>query len=74
MAKQCYFCGKKTVAGRQISHAHNVTRRTWEPNLQSVRAFVEGGVKRIKVCTRCLRSGKVEKPPIRTWQPDDAEA
>lgn len=73
MARICEICGKGTVAGNSISHAHNVTKRTWKPNLQKVRAYVNGGVKRILVCTRCIRSGKVTKPPVRDWQPE-AEA
>lgn len=68
MAKQCAICSKKTVTGRSISHAHNVTSRTWQPNLQRVRALVEGTSRRIWVCTRCLRSGKVRKVPPRNWQ------
>jgi large subunit ribosomal protein L28 len=67
MAKQCEICGKGTVTGRNVSHAHNVTSRTWEPNLQSVRAIVEGTVRHMRVCTRCLRSGKVTKAPRRKW-------
>ncbi|MGB5661442.1 MAG: 50S ribosomal protein L28 [Thermoanaerobaculia bacterium] len=74
MSKQCAICGKGTVAGRSISHAHNVSNRTWEPNLQKVRAVIGGTTQRIWVCTRCLRSGKVQKPEPRTWQPDEAEA
>lgn len=61
MAKRCEICGKGPVVGRNISHAHNVTSRRFEPNLQTVRASVNGGVKRLRVCTRCLRSGKVVK-------------
>jgi large subunit ribosomal protein L28 len=61
MAKRCEICGKGPVVGRNISHAHNVTARRFEPNLQSVRAVVNGGHKRLRVCTRCLRSGKVVK-------------
>lgn len=72
MAKQCDICGKKTVTGRSISHAHNVTSRTWQPNLQRVRALVNGQAKRIRACTRCLRSGKVQKAPVRSWQPEEA--
>jgi large subunit ribosomal protein L28 len=49
------------VVGRNVSHAHNVTARRFEPNLQRVRALVNGGVKRLRVCTRCLRSNKVVK-------------
>jgi large subunit ribosomal protein L28 len=69
MARVCTICNKRTVAGNSISHAHNVTKRTWRPNLQRVRAVVDGAVRRVWVCTRCLRSGKVEKPPFRDWQP-----
>jgi large subunit ribosomal protein L28 len=61
MAKRCEICGKGPVAGHNISHAHNVTARRFEPNLQTVRAAVNGGTKRMRVCTRCLRSGKVAK-------------
>jgi large subunit ribosomal protein L28 len=61
MAKKCDVCGKTPVVGRQKSHAHNVSARRFEPNLQTVRAMVAGGVRRIRVCTRCLRSGKVTK-------------
>jgi large subunit ribosomal protein L28 len=49
------------VVGRQHSHANNVSARRFEPNLQEVRAMINNGVKRIRVCTRCLRSGKVTK-------------
>ncbi|HXO22848.1 MAG TPA: 50S ribosomal protein L28 [Thermoanaerobaculia bacterium] len=72
MAKQCEICGKKTVFGRNISHAHNVTSRTMEPNLQRVRALIDGKVRRVPVCTRCLRSGRITKPPVRKWKPEEA--
>jgi len=61
MAKKCAICGKTPVVGRQHSHANNVSTRRFEPNLQAVRALVNGGIKRIRVCTRCLRSNKVVK-------------
>ena len=61
MAKMCEVCGKAPVFGNRISHAHNVSSRRWMPNLQRVRAIVDGAVKRINVCTRCIRSGKVQK-------------
>ena len=61
MAKSCDICGKRPVVGRQHSHANNVSARRFEPNLQLVRAIVNRGVKRIRVCTRCLRSGRVTK-------------
>ena len=61
MAKQCEICGKSPVVGRQVSHAHNVSSRRFEPNLQVERAIINGCVKRVRVCTRCLRSNKVVK-------------
>ncbi|MDY6836515.1 MAG: 50S ribosomal protein L28 [Thermodesulfobacteriota bacterium] len=62
MAKVCEICGKKPMTGHHVSHAHNLTKRRFYPNLQRVRAISNGRVKRIKVCTRCLRSGLVVKP------------
>ena len=61
MARTCDICGKGVQHGQNVSHAHNVTKRRWEVNLQTVRAEVNGGVKRMKVCTRCIRSQKVVK-------------
>jgi large subunit ribosomal protein L28 len=61
MAKRCEICDKGPVVGRTISHAHNVSSRRLEPNLQTVRAVINGGVRRIRVCTRCLRSNRVVK-------------
>ncbi len=59
MAKKCDVCGKGVVVGMKLSHSHIRTKRTWEPNLQRVRALVDGKPQRIRVCTRCLRSGRV---------------
>jgi large subunit ribosomal protein L28 len=62
MARVCEICGKKTIFGRNVSHAHNVTSRTYLPNLQEVRVRLEGGgAKRMRLCTRCLRSGSIRK-------------
>ncbi len=63
MAQRCDICGKGPMTGSTISHAHNVTKRRWLPNLHRVRAMVDGTPKYIKVCTRCIRSGKVVKAP-----------
>ena len=65
MAKVCEICGKKPVVGHNVSHAHNITNRRWEPNLQRVRAVIDGSVKRIRVCAKCLKSGKIVKPALR---------
>lgn len=51
------------MSGHNVSHANNKTKRTWSPNLQRVRAVSGGRVRSIDVCTRCLRSGKVQKAP-----------
>jgi large subunit ribosomal protein L28 len=63
MAQRCDICGKGPQFGSRVSHAHNVTNRRFNPNLQKVRAVLDNGAhQRIRVCTRCLRSGKVRKP------------
>ena len=61
MAKHCEICGKTPVVGRTLSHAHNVRARRFEPNLQRVRALVGGAPRRIRVCTRCIKSNRVVK-------------
>jgi large subunit ribosomal protein L28 len=61
MARKCEICAKAPMFGHNISHAHNVTNRRWTPNIQRVKVRLEGKVRRIRICTRCLRSGKVEK-------------
>ena len=61
MARACEICGKTRSVGHNVSHANNKTKRVWKPNLQRARAMIEGTVRRILVCTRCLRSGKVTK-------------
>ena len=58
---RCEICGKGPDEGRNVSHAHNVTLRRFQANIQRVKAVVNGGVKRIRVCTRCIRSNKVGK-------------
>ncbi|RMG66694.1 MAG: 50S ribosomal protein L28 [Calditrichaeota bacterium] len=61
MAKVCEICGKKPVVGYNISHAHNKTKRRFLPNLQRVRALVNGQTRRMMVCTSCIQAGKVMK-------------
>ena len=61
MARVCEVCGKRRSTGNNVSHANNKTRRLWRPNLQRVHAKVAGAGKRLLVCTRCIRSGKVAK-------------
>jgi large subunit ribosomal protein L28 len=61
MARVCEICGKGPRFGNQVSHAHNVSQRIWQPNLQRIRVAVGGGRRRRRVCTRCIRSGAVSK-------------
>jgi large subunit ribosomal protein L28 len=61
LAQQCDVCGKAKLFGNNVSHANNATKRVWYPNLQRVRALVEGRVRNIDVCTKCLKAGKVLK-------------
>lgn len=60
MAK-CDICGKGVTFGIKMSHSHRRSNRAWKPNVKKVRAVVNGSVKSVNVCTRCLRSGKVQR-------------
>jgi len=75
MSRVCEFCGKRPRAGRSIARrglakkkggvgrkTTGVTRRMFKPNIQSVRAVIDGETRRVKVCAACLRSGKIVKP------------
>ena len=61
MANLCEVCGKSTSSGMNVSHSHIRTRKTWKPNIQRVRAVVDGATKKVNVCTRCLRSNKITR-------------
>lgn len=60
MAK-CEICGKGVTFGITVSHSHRRTNRTYKPNVQKVKAIVNGTPCRVYACTRCLRSGKVQR-------------
>jgi large subunit ribosomal protein L28 len=62
MSKVCEICGKHPVAGRNVSHSHRVTNRTFKPNIQRVTIKDKNGrVRKANVCTSCLKAGKVER-------------
>ncbi|NLW45810.1 MAG: 50S ribosomal protein L28 [Firmicutes bacterium] len=61
MSYRCSICGKGHQTGNLVSHSNIKTHRHWKPNLRSVRAIIEGTPKRVKVCSRCLRSNKVQR-------------
>jgi len=75
MSRVCQFCGKRTRVGRSIARrglakskggvgvkTTGVTKRKFKPNIQSVRAVIDGETRRVKICTACMRSGKITKP------------
>ncbi|HOB10451.1 MAG: 50S ribosomal protein L28 [Acetomicrobium sp.] len=62
MARKCDFCGRGPITGNRVSHSNRRTRHRWLVNLQVVNVDLGGGVKkRMKACTRCLRSGLVKR-------------
>ena len=61
MARRCELCGKGPLVGNNVSHANNKTKTRSLPNLRSVRAVVNGSVQRMRVCTRCLKAGRIVK-------------
>ena len=61
MSAYCEICQKGAMSGMNVSHSHLKTKRKWKPNIQRVRAIVDGKIKRVNVCTRCLRSGKIQR-------------
>ncbi|MBN1766133.1 MAG: 50S ribosomal protein L28 [Sedimentisphaerales bacterium] len=86
MSRECYFTGKRTIAGRSIARrgkakylggvgrkVTGITKRKFKPNIQKVRALVDGKVVRIKVCAKAIRNGLVVKPPKRNWKPEETE-
>ena len=57
----CDICGKGRLVGNKVSHSNIKTKKVQQANLQKVHAIVKGAVQRLRVCTRCLRSGWVQK-------------
>lgn len=61
MAKVCVVCSKSRVTGNQISHSNIKTKRRWRPNIQRIKIIVNGSPRRVNVCSRCIKAGKVKK-------------
>lgn len=87
MARECYFTGKKTTVGRSYAKRGKAkylggvgrkvtgkTKRKFKPNIQKVRALIDGKVVRVRVSTTAIRNGLIVKPPKRTWKPETAAA
>ena len=62
MAAVCDICGKTPFFGKNVSHSHRRTNRRWDPNIQKVRAMVNGSPQRVFACTKCMKAGKVTRP------------
>ncbi|MEO0158436.1 MAG: 50S ribosomal protein L28 [candidate division WOR-3 bacterium] len=56
MAQVCDICGKGIMSGHRVSHSHHLSKRRWKPNLHKVTAIIDGKKRRVKVCTKCLRT------------------
>ena len=61
MSKICEVCGKQPSFGFNVSHSHRKTKRRWNPNIQRVRTVVDGTPRRVNVCTKCMKAGKVSR-------------
>ena len=61
MAKHCEICNKGRMTGNSVSFSNNSTKRSWKPNLRKVKADVNGTIKRINVCSKCIKAGKVDR-------------
>lgn len=66
MARVCDFCAKRPQYGNKVSHSNIKTRTRWLPNLKRVKAFRNGSTESVYACTRCIKSGFVTKPPVRS--------
>ena len=66
MAAVCEICNKQPHFSYQVSFSHRRSKRSWKPNVQRIRIWDNGGVRRADVCTSCIKAGKVQRPPQRT--------
>ena len=87
MPRVCYFTGKKTRMGNQKTHrgkakylggvgtkTTGITARKFRPNIQKVRALIDGQIVRLKVSTKAIKSGLITKPQKRNWKPAEKAA
>jgi len=57
----CDICGKSPQFGNNVSHSHKKTRRRWTPNVHKMRVLIDGKHRTARVCSKCLKAGKVQK-------------
>jgi len=65
MSRKCQITGRGPRVGNKVSHSHRVSKRRWNINLQKIRVLIDGKVRRMKVSTKAIKSGLIEKPPIK---------
>ncbi len=74
MARACDFCEKRPFSGNKVSHSNIKTRTRWLPNLKRMKSVINGTTQTVRVCTRCIRSGKITRPVKRTYKAPAAGA
>jgi large subunit ribosomal protein L28 len=65
MASHCEICGKGPWTGKQVSHSHRRSSKTWKPNVQRLKVLKDGRTQRVNVCTSCIKAGKVQRAPVK---------
>ncbi|NLP04325.1 50S ribosomal protein L28 [Candidatus Fermentibacteria bacterium] len=61
MSLVCFVCGKKPSVGCRVSHSMRHTKHRWKPNLQPATVVIDGVVRRVRLCTSCIKAGKIRK-------------
>ncbi|MCM2321894.1 MAG: 50S ribosomal protein L28 [Oligoflexia bacterium] len=74
MARFCEYCEKGPVTGHKVSHSNIKTRTRWLPNLSRMKAVINGTTRTVRICSRCIRSGLVQRPVKRTYKPETTSA
>lgn len=74
MSAVCEVCNKKPHFSMQVSFSHKRSKRRWNPNIQRIRIWENGGARRARVCTSCLKAGKVQRPPQRSAEQKAAKS
>ncbi|MGK5086090.1 50S ribosomal protein L28 [Bdellovibrionota bacterium FG-2] len=74
MSRKCDICAKGPTTGNLVSHSNIKTRTRWLPNVKKMKAVVKGNTETVRVCTRCIRSGKIQRPVKRTYKAPEKTA
>lgn len=74
MARNCEYCSKGPTTGNLVSHSNIKTRTRWLPNLKRMKTVIAGATQTVRVCARCIRSGKIIRPIKRTYKAETTSA